>query len=44
MENRHRYQEYDQFTDEELIDRLRGGEEEIMDYICDKVKEFFIGK
>ena len=30
--------EYDGCTDEELIDRLRGGEKGIMDYICDKYK------
>lgn len=32
------YSEYEQATDEELIHRLRGGEEPIMDYICDKYK------
>ncbi len=30
--------EYAECTDEELIDRLRGGEKGIMDYICDKYK------
>ncbi len=30
--------EYGQFTDEELIDRLRNGEGEISEYICDKYK------
>lgn len=37
--NTGRYCEYGGFTDEELIDRLRGGEEGIMDYICDKYKD-----
>ena len=32
------YSKYEQATDEELIDRLRGGEESITDYICDKYK------
>lgn len=32
------YKQYDNITDEELIDCLRGGEEAIMDYICDKYK------
>lgn len=33
-----RYSDYEQYTDDELIDRLRRGEESIMDYICDKYK------
>ena len=33
-----KYEEYGQCTDGELIDRLRRGEETIMDYICDKYK------
>lgn len=37
--NSGRYREYDGFSDEELIDRLRGGEEGVMDYICDKYKD-----
>ena len=36
--------EYDRLTDEELIDRLRGGEEKIMDYICDKYKNLVRSK
>lgn len=32
------YAEYEQITDEELIHRLRAGEEAIMDYVCDKYK------
>ena len=35
---------YEQFTDEELIHRLRGGEETIMDYICDKYKNLVRSK
>lgn len=31
-------------TDEELIDRLRGGEEGIMDYICEKYKNLVRSK
>ena len=44
MESRNRYQEYDSMTDEELIDRLRSGEESIMDYICDKYKNLVRSK
>lgn len=44
MESRNRYQEYDSITDEELIDRLRSGEEAIMDYICDKYKNLVRSK
>ncbi|MBR6477766.1 MAG: sigma-70 family RNA polymerase sigma factor [Lachnospiraceae bacterium] len=29
---------YENFTDEELIDRLRAGETQITDYLCDKYK------
>ena len=29
---------YEQYSDSELIDRLRGGEDAIMDYICYKYK------
>ena len=32
------YSDYEQISDEELIDRLRGGEQVITDYICDKYK------
>lgn len=39
-----RYAEYAQYTDEELIDRLRRGEESIMDYICDKYKNLVRSK
>ena len=38
------YSEYEQATDEELIDRLRGGEERIMDFICDKYKNLVRSK
>lgn len=38
------YSEYEQATDEELIHRLRGGEESIMDYICDKYKNLVRSK
>lgn len=38
------YSDYDQATDEELIDRLRGGEEPVMDYICDKYKHLVRSK
>lgn len=38
------YSEYEQMSDEELIDRLRGGEEPIMDYICDKYKNLVRSK
>lgn len=44
MENRRKYQEYEQTADEELIDRLRGGEEGIMDFICDKYKNLVRSK
>lgn len=36
--------DYDQCTDGELIDRLRRGEESIMDYICDKYKNLVRSK
>lgn len=38
------YSKYAPSTDEELIDRLRGGEESIMDYICDKYKNLVRSK
>lgn len=38
------YSDYAQATDEELIDRLRGGEEHIMDFICDKYKNLVRSK
>lgn len=38
------YSDYEQITDEELIDRLRGGEQRIMDYICDKYKNLVRSK
>lgn len=44
MENRRKYQEYAQAADEELIDRLRSGEEGIMDFICDKYKNLVRSK
>lgn len=34
-----RYHDYGNCSDSELIDRLRRGEEPIMDYICDKYKD-----
>ena len=36
--------EYEQTADEELIDRLRGGETAIMDFICDKYKNLVKSK
>lgn len=39
-----RYADYQQYTDEELIDRLRRGEDLIMDYICDKYKNLVRSK
>lgn len=39
-----KYEEYGQCTDGELIDRLRRGEEPIMDYICDKYKNLVRSK
>lgn len=38
------YCEYEGSSDEELIDRLRSGEEGIMDYICDKYKNLVRSK
>ena len=38
------YTDYHQMTDEELIDRLRGGEAPVMDYICDKYKNLVRSK
>ena len=38
------YTDYAQATDEGLIDRLRGGEEHIMDFICDKYKNLVRSK
>lgn len=37
-------QEYSQYSDSELIDRLRGGEAAIMDYICNKYKNLVRSK
>ncbi len=37
-------QEYSQFSDEELIDRLRGGDSPITDYIMDKYKNLVRSK
>lgn len=39
-----KYSDYEQYTDDELIDRLRRGEESIMDYICDKYKNLVRSK
>ncbi|MCM1065457.1 MAG: RNA polymerase sporulation sigma factor SigH [Eubacterium sp.] len=36
--------DYGSFTDEELIDRLRHGEDAIMDHICDKYKNLVRSK
>ena len=36
--------EYSQFSDEELIDRLRGGDSRITDYIMDKYKNLVRSK
>ena len=36
--DRSRYAEYEKLSDEQLIDRLRGGEGEISEYICEKYK------
>lgn len=36
--------DYAQLSDEELIDLLRGGEEAVMDYICDKYKNLVRSK
>ena len=35
---------YEQYSDSELIDRLRGGEDAIMDYICYKYKNLVRNK
>lgn len=35
---------YDQYSDEELIVRLREGETEISDYLMEKYKEFVLQK
>lgn len=39
MESKKYHSEYEQYTDEELIDRQRSGEEGITEYICDKYKD-----
>ncbi|MDE6639894.1 MAG: RNA polymerase sporulation sigma factor SigH [Acetatifactor sp.] len=39
-----KYSDYEQYTDDELIDRLRRGEEPIMDYIFDKYKNLVRSK
>lgn len=44
MERAGRYADYGQCTDDELIDRLRRGEEPIVDYICDKYKNLVRSK
>jgi len=38
------YADYEHCTDDELIDRLRRGEEPIMDYICDRYKDLVRSK
>ena len=37
-------EEYQNLTDEQLIERLRGGDERVMDYILDKYKPLVLGK
>ncbi len=44
MDHRSQYHNYDIASDEELIDRLRSGEEGIMDYICEKYKDLVRSK
>lgn len=44
MEEKQEYPDYELHTDEELIDRLRTGEERIMDYICEKYKNLVRSK
>ena len=39
-----KYTDYEQYTDDELIDRIRRGETEITDYICDKYKNLVRSK
>ncbi len=39
-----RISDYDQCSDSELIDRLRRGEEPVMDFICDKYKKLVKSK
>lgn len=39
-----KYADYELYTDDELIDRLRRGEESIMDYILDKYKNLVRSK
>ena len=40
----YRNADYEPYTDEELIDRLRRGEDTIMDYICDRYKNLVRSK
>ena len=35
---------YEEMTDEELIDQLREGDRQVMDYICDKYKNLLRSK
>ena len=35
---------YEEMTDEELIDQLREGDRQVMDYICDKYKNLVRSK
>ena len=42
--DRSRYVEYEKLSDEQLIDRLRGGEGEISEYICEKYKNLVRSK
>lgn len=44
MQSNTKYADYNQFSDEELIDRLRRGEEAITEYICDKYKNLVRSK
>lgn len=44
MQSNTKYADYNQFSNEELIDRLRRGEEAITEYICDKYKNLVRSK
>ena len=38
------HSKYEEMTDEELIDQLREGDRQVMDYICDKYKNLVRSK
>ena len=44
MNHQERYRNYENISDEELIHRLRSGEEGIMDHICEKYKDLVRSK